>query len=93
MEPLQRLAALEETVKKLQQDIAELKTRPATSAEPAKPLVLTGKFAIEVPDDEDLVDWGTVRDMGTGNPIVYDTLEAAEAAGRTWGIHRVKRLG
>jgi hypothetical protein len=95
MEPLERLAAVEAAVKKLQEEFAAFKANNSSSAkqkDSAAAEPIAGRFAIEVPFDEDLTSWILVTDMGTGVPMTYSTREEAERIGRGWGVHRIKQL-
>ena len=93
MEPLERLAALEVEVKKISEEIVAIKEQlVATQIATHKPEPI-GKYAIEVPMDEDLKDWLFVTDMSTGKSVTYKTKKEAEEAGKIWGMYRIVKIG
>jgi hypothetical protein len=94
MEPIERLAALESEVKKLREEMGEIKEQliatQMQNASKSTPAV-SGNYMLKVPIDED--EWIYVIDPQSGNKITYMTQEEAEEAGKRLGMYRVEKKG
>ena len=93
MKQSDRIAALEAEVKAIRAELEELKAKtPQTVTQGGVTVTAqTGKWGIKVPVDEN--EWIWVTDYVKGEIQNYDSQEAAEEAGKTWGMHRVYKIG